>query len=353
MAVMLGAWRLLLALMVVNTHTGVSQWPGAFAVFSFYTISGYLMALILNRKYGFTWGGLLRFGLNRVLRIYPTYFAAGVLSVLVVLWFGTEATSQTTPAVVLPTSAGALLQTLTLWSKTNSLVPPAWSLHVEVMFYLLIALGLGRSLRVATCWAAVSVGYIVYRQTTGAMTWEEQYYSTLAGSLPFSLGCLLFHMSGRLRGIYRMEGRRGLLLGSAFYALPFVLAASGLTDPKGWVFYLNLAGSVLLLQALSQQKFKSGSLAARLDHAMGNLSFPVYIFHWQVTLACVMMGMSRGTVLAVLIVGGISVGLALIENWMLSARIERVRTAIAKSREPVLESIPIGMPILTKTRRAA
>ena len=70
---MFGAWRLLLALLVVLGHLHRPWWPASWAVFSFYVISGYLMSLILDETYGWTGAGRRRFALNRFLRASFSY----------------------------------------------------------------------------------------------------------------------------------------------------------------------------------------------------------------------------------------------------------------------------------------
>src|SRR5690349_19788263 len=71
---MLGAWRLLLAFLVIASHlSGLRELShiGAFAVFGFYVVSGYLMTLVLNDIYRFE---LRRYVANRLLRIFPLYW---------------------------------------------------------------------------------------------------------------------------------------------------------------------------------------------------------------------------------------------------------------------------------------
>jgi len=80
--------RYILALVVTLTHLqplGVGR-PGSIAVFAFYTLSGYLMTRVLNERYGFTARGTAAFLLNRVLRLWPAYFAILGLT-LIALWF--------------------------------------------------------------------------------------------------------------------------------------------------------------------------------------------------------------------------------------------------------------------------
>src|SRR3954451_14766869 len=76
----MGSLRLYLALSVVLAHFGI---PLGFptsdvAVQSFFVISGFYMALVLNEKYGP--GCYWLFISNRLLRLWPTYAVVLVLS---------------------------------------------------------------------------------------------------------------------------------------------------------------------------------------------------------------------------------------------------------------------------------
>ena len=66
---MFGIYRYGLALCVAISHlwAGTIGGPAAYAVWGFYCLSGYLMTLILNEKYGFSPRGVGRFAANRAL----------------------------------------------------------------------------------------------------------------------------------------------------------------------------------------------------------------------------------------------------------------------------------------------
>ena len=84
---MFGTFRLLLALMVVQSHFAGGALGGPVAVFGFFCLSGYLMTKIVNETYSDGVGGYLRFLGNRALRIYPAYYAAVVFAaVVLMLW---------------------------------------------------------------------------------------------------------------------------------------------------------------------------------------------------------------------------------------------------------------------------
>lgn len=69
---MFGTYRTILALMVVFLHLGGVPRIGAYAVFGFYCLSGYLMTLIMQTTYGYSFQGVIKYGINRFLRNYPS-----------------------------------------------------------------------------------------------------------------------------------------------------------------------------------------------------------------------------------------------------------------------------------------
>src|SRR5690349_18914439 len=86
----MGLIRTLLALAVVFTHAG--DFPltsnkfvgGTIAVQSFYIVSGFYMALVLNKKYAHA----RQFYINRFIRLYPTYWAILIMVTLAMVAVG-------------------------------------------------------------------------------------------------------------------------------------------------------------------------------------------------------------------------------------------------------------------------
>ena len=80
----MGVIRLVLSLSVLHTHSGANVlgqglMPGYIAVESFYIISGFYMAMVLNEKY-VARHDYVTFLQQRFFRLYPTYFVVLVLS---------------------------------------------------------------------------------------------------------------------------------------------------------------------------------------------------------------------------------------------------------------------------------
>src|SRR5438874_948988 len=94
----MGILRLALALCIYFVHTG---WLGGFAVFpdrfravyTFFIISGFYMAYILNKKYVGKKSSYFLFISNRFLRIYPLYWVIFLLTIIFsgfMLWRGVD-----------------------------------------------------------------------------------------------------------------------------------------------------------------------------------------------------------------------------------------------------------------------
>ena len=193
---MLGTYRYVLALLVFHSHIQVTKfhsiwWEGIYAVFGFYVVSGFLMALILNEVYTGK-RNIFRYVLNRVLRIYPLYLAAFVLSVLV-LYAGMSMEYSK-----IPDSPKALFSNLTLlydWDSVNT-VTQSWSLRIELVFYLLMII-LCRNFTITIIWFFLSVILTIYLLNQELVF--SKYYNTLLGSsLAFSGGSLIYFLKSKM-----------------------------------------------------------------------------------------------------------------------------------------------------------
>ncbi len=155
----MGTLRFILALSVAYGHLAVPMsFPTAdIAVQSFFVISGFYMALVLNEKYGA--GSYWLFISNRLLRLWPTYFVVLILSLGVAdnwqsiaaldwlgLWFFIASqiliVGQDLYLFLFVNHEGALAFTAHYAEVSAPLygfapIPQAWTLGLEIYFYLL------------------------------------------------------------------------------------------------------------------------------------------------------------------------------------------------------------------------
>src|ERR1700722_20563550 len=161
----MGLLRLLFAFSVFLSHTPLPFQlplvPAGLAVQSFFIISGFYMALILEKKYTGQRHSYKLFITNRFLRIYPVYWVVLVTIIflamikysfrlvsddnLIVLFF--QYYKHATPFVIIFAFVADLLRNVTLilsndylWQAPRDpaylLIPPAWTLQIELLFYL-------------------------------------------------------------------------------------------------------------------------------------------------------------------------------------------------------------------------
>ena len=302
----MGLLRLLLAFCVLASHHDLFELeflPGDLAVRTFFVISGYYMAFVLERKYA---GRPVRlFYTNRLLRLYPGYALMAVFSLAALLLLDVHPfAGQDQFRLVFGNAASALAvvwaniaifgqeilflfdadKTGALWWCAGAphaagayrfmLVPQGWSLALELYFYLLapwlLRLSTSRLGLLAAASFALNLGMIASGQTGADVCWRflpAQLYL-------FLLGCLAFRLTARgerawLRGrpLVACAGLlAALILGFEYLPLPLGLRVAAL---------LGLTAAVMpgLFDALSANRF---------DRLAGDLSYPFYICHFLI-----------------------------------------------------------------------
>ncbi|WP_298976325.1 acyltransferase [uncultured Roseobacter sp.] len=342
---MFGLFRTYLALWVVASHIIALPFVGHYAVHGFFILSGYLMALVMNGVYGYSPQGTATFALNRILRLFPSYWVVLILTVGVVLILGEEVTSTYRPAIFLPTTAAEWLQNITMifasWiplSVQPRLAPATWALTIELFYYALIGLGLFRWRHLTWAVFILSLGYHI---TTIALElrYGTRYAFIVAGALPFSIGGLIYHYrfwfeqrSPDIRLTY-------LLFIPLFALLPAIaswLRQQGIDYPASGMFYVNMALNAVAVGWLAKPSQRFDSPA---DRFIGDFSYHIYIAHWTAALiaAHYIVGVARPNttleggivfVLAVLICAGLS----LVLRRYVDAPVEQLRTAAKRRR---------------------
>jgi peptidoglycan/LPS O-acetylase OafA/YrhL len=359
-----GAWRLVLALFVVGGHFSDLWWPAGFAVMSFYVISGYLMTLVLDRTYAYSASGFRGFWINRALRLYPSYYFAVAFACLLLLLIPNDFILGWNPKLRVPTTAFEIFSNVTMWglihvpgtarvidipligavaipSSYAALVPPAWALFTELIHYLLISLGFGRSLRTATLMFALGAVYLtaVIVAFDGNFYWR--YFFPLAGTLPFGLGAMTYHVLKRERVRSFISARpRAFLVGTgAVYCLPFVTGLiqhrTGSGDPLTYLIYVNVGLTALVVAALAA--IRTSKPIRAVDSWLGDLSYPVYLWHWQVGIlvAWLLNATVSSTLILALTAAG-SVLFAIADRYLVSSPVARLRDRVREGVAPAV-----------------
>lgn len=295
----MGVIRVLLAAAVVLVHSGGIftyniMGGGQIAVQMFYMISGFYMALVLTEKYA---ASIVDFYVNRALRLFPTYWAVcvGALIVYALLYnitgggfFGTLAVDvhDLSPALISWAAFSNLclfgLDWLNAVGEAPRLIIPAWTLGVEITFYLVAPLIVRQKTEVLVALLAVSLAsrlaaYLAFGLGGIGTFWAYQFF-------PFELALFL---AGVLAfRFYRQiaDSDRGRWLGLS------VLPALLLYQVMQKAVTTALPGSTAALVAFWVLSFTYLAVAMpflfretrsnTFDAKIGALSYPLYLVHY-------------------------------------------------------------------------
>lgn len=262
---MFGTFRLILALMVVHSHFTGGGLDGPVAVFGFFCLSGYLMTRIVNESYSDGVSGYLRFLGNRALRIYPAYYAAVVFAAVVLMLWPNAA--QT--AAGWYTSPQGWLQTISiigLQPRSPILIVPAWSLHVEIINFILIGAVLGRSRLLTSLWFYCSLAIAVVAILRGA-SFDWLYFSPYGSSVAFATGAMVYQYRDKLPVFSpKLAITFCCMLVVVGSTMPFEIARTGGVHAS----IIIAAAAIAALRTLP---------APRWDSALGDLAYPVFLVH--------------------------------------------------------------------------
>lgn len=279
---MFGIYRFILAGMVTLAHLAspVIDWTGVYAVFCFYLLSGYLMTLVLNERYGFNFDGLSRYAINRILRIFPPYLAVLLVGFLVVILIP-ETAKNTNSALSMPSTSMEWLHNIFIFGingDPNRLVPPAWSVDVELFFYCSMGLILARNKYICVAWFVSSLAISIFMIMTEE-GFGRRYGSVLGASLPFSMGSMMYYFNNRVSTLSHSH----LFIASALFLLYTGLSNYLWENPRNMGFYLSLVLAIYLqicLTKLSNANISFWLIA--LDRRLGDLSYPIFLCHWHI-----------------------------------------------------------------------
>ncbi|EPR36125.1 acyltransferase 3 [Alkalidesulfovibrio alkalitolerans DSM 16529] len=355
----MGLVRLFLALAVYFSHDpfcGVRLLPGGVAVQAFFVISGFYMALILREKYA--GAPLSLFYGNRALRLAPTYFLVLACSAAALHFlsaaplagprdFGAAMSGPAWPMIAwsnLLLWGDELLFLFALDPASGTfrfapggdvtgayvflLVPQAWSLSMEMSFYLLAPFLVRMRARtlVAIVLASLALRAGLLFATPGAELLARKIF--FSEMWLFLLGMLAYevHVANRARAAAKSLGLAlffgAMALAALFSGLPPVLK----TPLWAACFALAVPHAFRL------------SAANRLDRFLGDLSYPFYIVHFLVISLVSRLADEPwgGTALALSLAAAVLLHLALerpIDRWR-QARAARGAAEAGASRLP-------------------
>jgi peptidoglycan/LPS O-acetylase OafA/YrhL len=306
----LGVIRFLLAFIVVSAHVGNLPYSvglsSLLAVQSFYIISGFLIALVWDNKYKSLPNGLFLFYTNRAARIYFLYWAILTISIVVAVvaklltrhWVGyfTYPPPHGLRLYEIFTNFYIFGSSLAYWlgfdgglyftmDYTTSPYPvwrtltigPAWTLELELTFYLLAPFLL--NLRLRTIFAIIAASFAArfgwYAMGHNVDPWTYRFF-------PFEIGLFLFGVAAyRISKI--MPWRPNQILSQILSYAALALVLDSIAGYRLLSDHLNPFIYLLIFAALIPYVFAL-TRSWKFDRFFADMSYPLYLAHWPVWL---------------------------------------------------------------------
>jgi len=247
--------------------------PGS-SVFGFLILSGFSIAASLDRETG----GFYR---RRIVRIWPLYLTTIALGVALSLWFPSGVALPKGGVIASASSLSIIASLFMLQTVIGFSIPMVgqiWSLSPEWWHYM-IAPALKKVPNLALgIWIVLSLFAYTHISTP-----PNHGIEGLSHGLPFLMLSWLW-ITGFL--YYRI---RETPIGFAVLALPsvFVLTLGGFTGAPLFIsiFVLVISGEVTI-----------GKRAIKICNFLGDLSFPLYLFHIPAMVIALKLGSNRSVI---------------------------------------------------------
>jgi peptidoglycan/LPS O-acetylase OafA/YrhL len=319
-----GTYRLILALAVVFSHEAIFLGDinqGIAAVISFLLISGMVITRLIEARFNFD-GGALKFYRDRALRIYPQYLF--YLLIAVVSLYLIEGKTFGI-GFILVNALNIPLNFLLGYQYDYIIIPPSWSLALELQFYLVIPWLLSVKKEVYAAYFSLFFYFICY---TGLLNTDYFGYRMLSGML-------FVFLSGSMLAHYRKNAIHLIIIYVIVVAMYLISFPFGLNLLRynsevllGFIFGIPV---IIALMKLEFGKF---------DVILGNVSYGVYINHtilMKVLPSFEFYSLSNHRVTLLIIS---SLCLAIFSTYLIEKPFYRLRHSMFKSR--TVSDGPVG-----------
>lgn len=266
----MGTYRLALALLVVVSHLGITingLNPGVEATVSFFLLSGFVMTALIRKSYDCP-ERIGLFFVDRLMRLYPQFFAytAATLLLVVTTHPASAYLSDVTPFKVLLNFLMLPMGFYEFGLSGCMLVVAAWTIGLECTFYLIIPFLVMHQRRLAAALVSAGVFATAYFAIIEPDLWG---YRLLPGTL-------FIFLSGSLLHDRPSKARNVLLLVAWLIALGMLLLIPRIAQAQHVWNGEVLTGFVVGLPAVALlSRLRSG----KLDLLLGNLSYGVFLNH--------------------------------------------------------------------------
>lgn len=273
-----GVFRLFLAILVVLFHA-TRYFPfGNFAVNTFFILSGYWIFRMYEEYYSSQKKPYLTFIWSRVLRIYPLYYFCTFLAFVSIIINSKVLNHELIDFL----SFNKLFSIITIVPYNyldEKLLPPAWSLGIEMQFYFLAPLFIYLIRKIN-----IKLFIIVILLISIFANFSHRIISLSV--IPH----LIFFVIGMTIWLYKPVISKKFLYISLFiiflvigihYVVPFLRDAIFMKQTFiGSTNYMFFFYSLLPLFFIPLIIYGLAQKSDNFDRSLGDLSYTVYLFHW-------------------------------------------------------------------------
>lgn len=275
----------------VAAHWSPVSWFGWVGVEIFFVISGFVIALSAEGS------STAQFVRRRALRLLPAAWicATVTLAALVI-------------AAPSPSLVRQWLVAVTFWPTGAGIDPSYWTLGIELVFYLVIASGLGACGRIAAIerrglWiGAVSLGFWVFALLAGPaatpmIDFRPAQLLLLTHGCFFTLGILAWSI------VSRGATRERVIVFAVFYATALIEIAARANERTAMLgieasplipSLVFSAGLAIVLGAVRLQPLLARHCRARTTTTLGLMTYPLYLIHQEAGATLVAAAMRAG-----------------------------------------------------------
>jgi peptidoglycan/LPS O-acetylase OafA/YrhL len=302
----MGLIRFVLAVSILFLHaniitgTGYSLTDGQTAVQAFYIISGFYISFILYKKYTMKKGSYWLYITNRLLRIYPAYWAVLLFSIpwsiSIYKYYFLFGNMRLLVFIFLALINFIIIGQEVIWflgySVINGslffvsnyhfslpqlggflLVPQAWAISTIVIFYFFAPLIVKRKppVLIGIILASLLARIIFYKLGFNDLPWTYAFFPFELAL--FALGALSYRIYKFIENRYSDRISNGMLIVLLTYLVLFSYIPIDYPFLR-WLFY----GLLVLFMPFIFLRYKSN----KFDKKIGDYAYPVYISHYFV-----------------------------------------------------------------------
>jgi peptidoglycan/LPS O-acetylase OafA/YrhL len=277
-----GQFRFLLALVVLVSHSGLApESLSRTAVGLFFLISGHLMQLTLDRNYRSDFGRIEigKFYFNRVLRIYPLYWLALIVTAIFFpVYFADKTQNQHLGAIFLD------------YQSAGSVIGPAWTLPYEITYFALapFVYYLGWKLAVIVSFGAVLIHLDfkirMFLELLHPFAWGVSGSGAVAQAIClFAVGASTYQFKNFGSTLLIHQNLRKIIFGLFSVGCATMLASNWLYSREisfaFWETHSRVVNSLaILLTVVALSSWDGGE--SKMGKVLGQLSYPLYLLHW-------------------------------------------------------------------------